>query len=104
MERAVWAISEILGGHDETRAARKWRAAELDALLPGPWAYPFYAVLEVSSFWERWGKELPGPLWTAEIYISNATGEYQEYLDEVLDQCRVWLQGEMLELGSPAPA
>lgn len=101
-EEMFQRVAEIciqIGLGDDAIAPRKWRAAELEWTLNNLSGDAVYALVEVATFWTKWG-------WPADAPASmqlDRSNDYLEYgsdaqLKSTVDEHRAWLNTELSQL------
>lgn len=98
MLRHVSAICSQVGVGDEKTVARKWRAVELEWILQNLDADPVYALVQISSFWAKWGWPSDAPASIAADSVSGADYGSAKHMQSVLTEHQAWLQEELYQL------
>lgn len=101
---AVSVICSQLNDCDDTTAEKKWRVAELECLLQGLDDDPVYALVQLSTFWAKWGWPPDTPNSVGAGDVSNNSYGSPEHFKVVLAEHRAWLKEELSRLQHGRPS
>lgn len=99
MLESVLAICVEMGPTEEAIAARKWRAVELEWVLQNLEVDPVYALVQISTFWAKWGWPSDAPASMGPSGTKNSSDYGSEsHLRSVSQEHRTWLLAELSRL------
>ncbi|WP_343740904.1 DUF2247 family protein [Delftia tsuruhatensis] len=90
----IYDICLILDCTNHSLAERKWRAADLEFVLNNLSNDPMYNLIDLSSFWSRWGWPLETPNSLLSDSIKTIDYGSSSHLNAVIAECENWLRLE----------